>query len=324
MSEFLSKPIKIPHVSRPISEAELVGSERFLPHGEVTRRSSYVSPTVLTDGRRLGEGIGFQTSYLSLLPDGTTVDVFWAGRNADRVTSGNALQRILPEKALPRNIILLTGGEHLHPETTGTQREADSHKLREYGEPDMARDTVGLALLDHAEVSNSPTILICRGSQLAIHYYSNGYAIPGDHDQDHHDKILTPDGVILKQHGVTDIFPDELRKIVGVQLPIVGEVNSAHAQGYRLRDISGVAMEKLNANGWYPWLLANIPEVDPRDQTYEGWLRIQDGRISGVMAQFHPEVQDDMHGDAVRRFIREVTLANLKVPNDKGSEEELF
>lgn len=301
-------------MSFPIKERVAVGSKR-IPN----RREFHYPPNInkidsVTDGRRTGLGIGFQTPYFSVVPKGTDIQLFWIGNNVDEVKARSKLQYQLQkeyEKGHINNLVL-TGGEHVHPNISGTKRKVDIEELQKYGDYDIARDIVGEELLKLADQKHLPIIAICRGSQLALNHYSDKLTSPGDHEQqDYHSFIRTPEGkVILRQHAVKDILPDELRNNLNMKPPFVSDVNSAHAQGYRVCDISEEAMKHLHDNGWYPWLIAYIPGIAQEQQVIEGWLRVEGNKLTGVMTQFHPERQNDENGERVRQFMREIILAN--------------
>ena len=324
--------IKAPVFSLSTREDIPVGSPPIYPWGGLNGNA--FAPTAITDGRRFRDNdspsrtaslIGFQTNYASLLPVGTPVDIYWAGNTVEEKIAQQAVAERLREVVDTNTVALLTGGEHIHPNTTGTTRVANSHEVKKYGE-DSHRDIVGVEILSIAEEKGLPIVAICRGCQLALHYYSDGSAIPGDHGQDaYHSLEDSPDGQqIFREHAVKDILPEELKAKIEKQfnreIPEVRTVNSAHAQGYRVCDIDEDAMAILNKNGWYPWLVADIDGVSPDQQTYEAWIRVdQKGKITGIMTQFHPERPEAPYGAEVRSFIQDALTANITVDSEPES-----
>jgi len=285
------------------------------------------SSLALTDARAIKNqeneivGIGFQKAYFGLLPPAVDVRMVWLGQ---RITNESgkkqadtafAVKLKEPEGETERRhkAVLITGGEHLHPDTVGSHgEEVNAEGAAQYGGYDIVRDYITMGLIQYADKNDLALIAVCRGMQGAISYYSRNVAkedriFPRDHKQDEHSfrkDISHDNGKVMNRHSVANIlygdgvdYKGYQGPPINVEIPKIEEVNSVHEQGYRRCDISKAAMTELNRNGVYPWLVANVDGVPYEEQVYEGWLIIKKtsdgmgGNVTGVLTQFHPEQQ---------------------------------
>lgn len=294
-----------------------VGLRYILPNGRVdTGLDGYSHfPVALIDGRRFPDGtLGMQRRYLKNLPTGTVASVNWIGRNVEPAEGSRALEESL-ERRLDQGerlvFVAQQGGEHVSPETTGGP-PPDPQQMEKYGELDPQRDAVNVTLVEFAQRHTDTVIQhhTCRGMHVALNILTNKLLVPKDHGQDdHHGVIRHPKGAIFRMHPVREILDPDIKDSLRIKPPRIQEVNSAHSQGFLLKDIppDGKAMQMLNDQNWYPWLASAIPGVPETEQTYEGFLRVaQDGNITGFMKQFHDERPDQPQGWRVRLFSRRV------------------
>jgi anthranilate/para-aminobenzoate synthase component II len=319
-----------PVIALAVREDIFSGSFQIKPPS--TTSSDIPDFFAITDGRRFrsydgdrdthtkqyGSLLGFQQNYASVLPRDTPIEVFWAGSdvNVDDAM-GVTANRLRKAAARGNTVVLLTGGEHISEELTGSESDVNQDEVKIYGY-DIQRDIVGYEILRLVEDEGLPIIAICRGSQMALNYFTGRDVKPVDHKQEEfHSIIELPDGgEIYNKHAVRNVFPNELKDMLRerfeIEIPEVNIVNSAHAQGVKVKEIDEGKMNKLRKNGWHPWLVANIPDIDENEQTYEAWLRIDEdtGKITGIMTQFHPERPDAPFGDEVISFINDILNLN--------------
>ena len=301
----------VKYIKLKIDETKSHGLEKIHEPKLVTHESKPI--TVVSDGRRVDNGyIGFQSPYISLLPDdSSSIHLIWKGKEHDTELSKKHIRKSLTilDKKEGVDVILLTGGEHLHPYTTESTSTVNDDELNKYGGYCLARDIAGVELLEFAEKHNKTVISICRGMQLTINYFSNKTIKPRDHNQYIHTVIPGETDPILQLHKVKSILPKELKDRFPI-IPEISIVNSAHAQGILLSDLTENSLSILRNNGWMPWLVADIEGIDEQNQVVEGWIRTNNDKITGVALQFHPERDySPEENKKVREFIKRVIVS---------------
>ena len=279
---------------RGIEMDDVLEEARFLlrPTDNLVNNRSGIR--VLADTSRIIDGerelIGHLSNYDVLLPDSAQVFELPVTRawfeNLDLVT----------ELAAQQDVIQIRGGKHVgRAVVPGKPPKSPSAQID--GGYDDIGDQIDVALILAA--LKNPNIFLdatCRGFQLVFSILTQ--QLP-EEIEGHRAKQGSPEA----RHFITNIA----EKLYGPNIPGALttiqhlEVNSYHHQGYRLETLYPFLDDLKRRHGIY------ITHVS-LDGMVEMAVRLNRGRISAILKQFHPEkMKGNTVGDRVINWQKEAT-----------------